>query len=184
MLLIERRVSKRKAHEILKHGKVHGKSLTPKQRRYFGYIYGSSYGDDDDMSDFITVVTLLNKRTQEDSEKALLILQQMYALQSAVGLEFSTCIEKTTSTVYPGYRTAYANARRIVICADSMKNNFNNGTHSKTIRYNSQKIQHYTVVFLHEFAHVLDKRGLLMEDATKNDERIADAFAQQFIDKV
>lgn len=33
-----KRVSKRKAKEILSHGSVHGRKLTAKQRRYFGWI--------------------------------------------------------------------------------------------------------------------------------------------------
>ena len=35
---IGKKVSKAKAREILHHGSVHGKPLTEKQRRYFGWI--------------------------------------------------------------------------------------------------------------------------------------------------
>ena len=35
-------LSPAKAHEMLKDGTAHGKPLTDKQKRYFGYIYGSS----------------------------------------------------------------------------------------------------------------------------------------------
>ena len=38
---VDRRpVSKHKAGEILKHGEVKGKKLTPKQKRFFGFIRG------------------------------------------------------------------------------------------------------------------------------------------------
>jgi len=35
-----KRVSASKAKKILKDGTVHGKSLTPKQKRFFGFIAG------------------------------------------------------------------------------------------------------------------------------------------------
>lgn len=33
-------VSSAKAREILRHGSVHGRSLSPSQRRYFGWVAG------------------------------------------------------------------------------------------------------------------------------------------------
>ena len=36
-------VSPRKAKEMLHHGTVHGKAITPKQRRFFGFIAGGGH---------------------------------------------------------------------------------------------------------------------------------------------
>ena len=175
------RISKAKARKILEHGSVKGHPLTSKQKRYFGWKAGSSsYGD---IEDYKKVINLLNRRTKKSSREALRLLESILGLK-AVGLEFSSCSEKPPSKIY-GFRTGYANARRIHICTDSMGDGFN-AKHSKTIRYDASKIEHYTVVFLHELGHVVDKRGLLPANygGTSNDERIADAYAQEFLDIV
>lgn len=41
-LLIGKKVSQRKAKEMLKHGQAKGRNLTSKQKKYFGWIAGGS----------------------------------------------------------------------------------------------------------------------------------------------
>lgn len=212
MELIDKELTSRKAREILRHGSVHGHALTAKQKRYFGWVAGggSGYGDDDDdgasavvddEEDYYygqddgpkmvamlqaRVVMLLNRRTKKDSRTALDLLCKLYGVDERVGLEFSGCEEKPVSPVYPPFRTGYANSVRIHICSDSLGDAFN-AIRSKQIHYDPALVTHYCAVFLHEFAHVLDKRKLLPAEFygyAKNDiERRADRWAQHFIDE-
>lgn len=132
------------------------------------------------------VVMLLNRRTKKDSREALDLLCKLYGVDEHVGLEFSGCEEKPVSPVYPPFRTGYANSVRIHICSDSLGDAFN-AIRSKQIHYDPALVTHYCAVFLHEFAHVLDKRKLLPAEFygyAKNDiERRADRWAQHFIDE-
>lgn len=41
-----------KAHEMLKDGTAHGKGLTPKQKRYFGWIYGQSKAEGGEVEEY------------------------------------------------------------------------------------------------------------------------------------
>jgi hypothetical protein len=185
-MIVGKKLSSKKAREILHHGSVHGHSLTEKQRRYFGWVAGgeSGYGGGDNNS----VVSLLNQRTKESSRKALDMLCNMFNLNDEeVGLEFSGCEEKPVSPIYPPFRTGYANRVRIHICSDSLGDAFN-AIQSKQIFYDPKKITHYCAVFLHEFAHVLDKRGLLPSEYggfyKKDIERRADHWAQSFLNSL
>lgn len=134
----------------------------------------------------LTIIGLLNKRTKAASREALDLLCELYGVDEYVGLEFSGCEEKPVSPVYPPFRTGYANRVRIHICSDSLGDAFN-AILSKQIRYDPARVTHYCAVFLHEFAHVLDKRAMLPADyggVYKNDiERRADHWAQHFIDE-
>jgi hypothetical protein len=175
------RVSSSKAREILRHGSVRGHPLTPKQKRYFGWIAGggAGYGGGDAME----ILRLLNERTAESTAQAIEMLRHYTRLDDEVALEFSGCADKPKSTVYPPFRTGYANAYRIHLCTDSMGDAFN-ALHSKTIQYDDLIICHYAVVVLHEFGHVLDKRHKLGECTVKHPERRADWWAQEFLNKL
>ena len=160
-----------------------------KQRKYFGWVASGKsrhYGDED-IDTKKQIISLLNKRTKVDSFHALRLLESLYLNSEGdykVGLEFSSCSDKTESKMYPPFRTGYANGARIHICTDSLGRDFNS-IHSKQIRYDPKEICHYTAVFLHEFAHVLDKRGVdSFYGNSPNPERRADAFAQHFIDNL
>jgi hypothetical protein len=132
------------------------------------------------------VIDLLNRRTRKDSHQALAILSEMFLGNAAeVNLEFSSCQDKKESAVYPGFKTGYANGSRIHICTDALGDDFN-AQHSKQIAYDSARVTHYAAMFLHEFGHVLDKRGIEYDKwygGNTHVERKADAFAQWFIDK-
>jgi len=175
------KVSSSKAREILRHGSVRGHPLTSKQKRYFGWIAGgsSAYGAGDGIT--LEILRLLNERTADATAHAVEMLRHHVGLQDEVQLEFSGCPNKPQSTVYPPFRTGYANAYRIHICTDSMGDAFN-ALHSKTVQYDEVMICHFAVVVLHEFGHVLDKRHLLEKCTIQHPERRADWWAQQFLD--
>jgi hypothetical protein len=183
------KLSSSKAREILRHGSVRGHALTPKQKRYFGWVAGggSGYGIAGSAGDDtpLEILRLLNERTEDATVRAVEMLRELVGLEEEVRLEFSGCPNKPRSTVYPPFRTGYANAYRIHICTDAMGDAFN-AIHSKTIQYDDVIICHYAVVVLHEFGHVLDKRHELRGcgDVVKHPERRADWWAQEFLDKL
>jgi hypothetical protein len=181
---MSKRLSSRKAREILHHGSVRGHPLTSKQRRYFGWVAGggrSGYGGvhDEDME----ILWLLNERTEDATREAIKMLTARLRLVDEVRVEFSGCPNKPQSTVYPPFRTGYANAYRIHLCSDAMDDGFN-ALHSKTVNYDPVIVSHYAVVVLHEFGHVLDKRHLLQSCPVTHAERRADWWAEQFLSKL
>ncbi len=136
---------------------------------------------------FQEIINLLNERTKESIIKAVQLLQKIFMNddEEDVGIEFSNCHDVAKSPIY-GFYTARANAIRIVICYDILKDPFNQ-IRSKTIRYDPKKICHCAVVVLHEFGHVLKKRQYSNPYGSKdvsNDEEDADAFAQGIIDSL
>jgi hypothetical protein len=181
---IESSLSPGKARIMLHEGRVHNRPLTEKQRRFFACRAhgGCGYGE----GSAELVIDLLNRRNRKDSHRALAILSEMFLGNAGlVRLEFSPCLEKSDSVVYPGFKTGFANGERIHICDDALTDAFN-AQHSKTIAYDDAKVSHYTAMFLHEFGHVLDKNGIEYEHfygGNSNVERRADAFAQWFINK-
>jgi hypothetical protein len=183
-MLIAGKLTAAKARKML-----HDRSWkTEKQRRYFGWVAGGRKrrydGDDIQLELHRDVIGLLNKRTRQDSQRALEVLEWMYLDPDEwrVGLEFSSCSEKPPSKMYAPFRTGYANAKRIHICSDTMTDEFN-ATLSKQINYDPARVSHYAAVFLHEFAHVMDKREIPGDYGGKSHvERRADAWAQGFID--
>jgi hypothetical protein len=132
------------------------------------------------------VVSYLNKRTEKDTKKALKLLVKMFNLKENVDIYFNDCKDKPVSKIYFPFRTGYTNIKRIVICHDILTDKFNKETYCKTISYNKEKVCHFVIVFLHEFGHILDKRDLLDSSyytEQKNEERIADHFAKNFLDQ-
>lgn len=181
------KLSSNKAREILRHGSVRGHALTAKQRRYFGWVAGRSSlyggGGEEEENVLLHVLWLLNERTESATRAAIGMLEKHERLLDEVRVEFSGCPDKPRSTVYPPFRTGYANAYRIHLCSDAMGDDFNH-VHSKTIAYDPLIVSHYAVVVLHEFGHVLDKRQLLHECPARNPERRADWWAQEFLSKL
>jgi hypothetical protein len=176
------RLSSRKAREILHHGSVKGHPLTDRQRRYFGWVASRGsrgYGGEPDLE----ILWLLNERTEDATRDAIAMLTARQRLTDDVRVEFSGCPNKPRSTVYPPFRTGYANAYRIHLCSDSMDDAFN-ALRSKTVVYDDVIVSHYAVVVLHEFGHVLDKRHLLQACPVTHAERRADWWAQEFLSKL
>jgi hypothetical protein len=129
------------------------------------------------------ILRLLNERTEETTRVAIEMLAKRQRLVDEVRVEFSGCPNKPRSTVYPPFRTGYANAYRIHLCSDSMNDAFNE-LHSKTVAYDPVIISHYAVVVLHEFGHVLDKRHLLQACPLTHPERRADWWTEEFLSKL
>lgn len=89
-----------KASKMLHEGRVHGRPLTDKQRRFFacrahGGCSNASYGSGEEPSAEL-VIDLLNRRTRKDSHRALAMLSEMFlGSPGEVQLEFSDCLGKT-----------------------------------------------------------------------------------------
>lgn len=174
-----------KARIMLHEGRANGRPLTDKQRRFFACRAhgGCAYGAAESSAQ--GVIDLLNRRTRGATRQALDMLQNMFMDGQHVDLEFSDCLDKDDSVVYPGFKTGYANGSRIHICTDALGDGFN-AQHSKTISYDSAHVSHFCAMFLHEFGHVLDKNSIEWDTwygGATNVERRADAFAQWFINK-
>lgn len=194
------KMSRKKAREILHHGKVHGHRLTEKQRRYFGWLASRGemlglglydvipIGAMADETLRVAVVRLLNTRTQQDTRRAIAMLQERYLSdEPPLEVEFDACKDKEPAYYYMPYKTAEANGHRIRLCDDARKQSFSHDyPRSKTVQHDPRNVQHYAVIVLHEFGHVLDKTdhlddivpGLPPQD--QKEER-ADLFAQWFL---
>lgn len=190
-------VSRSKARKILHHGKVHGKPLTDKQRRYFGWlaskseimglasrlpIQGASMQDDTFRQQ---VIDLLNTKEKQETEQAIMMLRDRYARAvSDLYVTFDACNNKDPADNYMPYKTGSANSQHIRLCDDARTQQFaEDYPNSKTIAHDPNHVSHYAVIVLHEFGHVLDKNGVLekvvplLGSNTANGERYGDSTA-------
>lgn len=168
--------SKTKARKILHEGKAHGRPLTKKQRRYFAWLAYSKQ----DISQFETrgqtVLKLLkNYDVKKDIKLAIVILAEMYDIpESEIIVKFGPCQDS---------EYAYANSYRIYVC-DKIRTKEYDESESHFIQHKKYGVGHFAATILHEFGHVLDKKGMNYENGGFNhEEERADFFASNFIKK-
>ena len=121
------------------------------------------------------VVTTLSVISKGSIRTAIDLLVAYYKCDS-VGLEYNdTCTN-----------VAKANKHRIHICGEALTCEFQDKKSKVIPNYETQYgINHLTVVVLHEFGHVLDKRDILPHELQhiEGKEERANAFAKYFLEQ-
>lgn len=130
------------------------------------------------------VVALLETQSVDSIRQAVTRLQVHYDPQGVqVDVDFDGCANDILNGD-PGI--AKANGKRIVVCDTARAKHFQREPSIEVPNYEEQyHVKHLTVVILHEFGHVLDRRGKLPKDddsfLSDDKEARANAFVHHFL---
>lgn len=130
------------------------------------------------------VVTLLETQTEGNILEAVERLKAYYdPLGNPVGVEFDGCQDDILNGD-PGI--AKANGKRIIVCDTARMAHFQDDPSAEVPDYaQDYHVKHLTVVVLHEFGHVLNRRKKLPQSvAAESDDKEdrANAFVRYFLD--